>query len=158
MNSVDKYTCWLSCPVMDDELLSDLRSMNPEKIQDCFYRDLSFGTGGLRGLLGAGTNRMNIFTVMKATRGVARYLSDFCPKPSCAVCYDSRIHSEDFARLSAAVLASMGVRVYLFPALMPTPVLSFSVRHLRASAECIRVPAYFSISLHYYHAFFHFAP
>ena len=120
---------------MPDELLSLLESMDEETCSDSFYRDLSFGTGGLRGLLGPGTNRMNLFTVMKATRGLGTYLNEsFSPLPSCAVSYDSRIHSRDFAELTAAVLADMGIRVYLYPCLSPTPMLSFAVRHLAASA------------------------
>ncbi len=134
MNIQEKYRAWLACPAMDEELLADLRSMNGAAINDCFYRNLAFGTGGLRGVLGAGTNCMNRFTVMKATRGLARYLRETFPDPSCAVSCDSRIHSRDFAELTAAVLASLGIRVYLYPRLQPTPMLSFAVRRLRASA------------------------
>ena len=130
----EKYNAWLSCPAMNPELLEDLRSMDEAARNDSFYRNLAFGTGGLRGVLGAGTNRMNLFTVMKATRGLGRYLKETFPSPSCAVSFDSRIHSEDFARLSAAVFASMGIRVFLYPRLQPTPMLSFAVRHLNASA------------------------
>ena len=119
---------------MPDELLSQLSSMDEETLHDSFYRSLAFGTGGLRGVLGAGTNRMNFFTVMKATRGLGAYLCSHFSDPSCAVSYDSRIHSEDFARLTAAVLAQMGIRVWIYPALYPTPMLSFAVRHLSASA------------------------
>ena len=130
----DKYDAWLTCPAMPGELLSDLRSMDDETCKDAFYRDLAFGTGGLRGVLGAGTNRMNIFTVMKATRGLGFYLLSSFSQPSCAVSCDSRIHSRDFAELTAAVLAEMGIRVYIYPALQPTPMLSFAVRYLSASA------------------------
>ena len=87
---------------MPDELLSQLSSMDEETLHDSFYRSLAFGTGGLRGVLGAGTNRMNFFTVMKATRGLGAYLCSHFSDPSCAVSYDSRIHSEDFARLTAS--------------------------------------------------------
>ena len=134
MNVSEKYVAWLACPAMNEELLSGLRSMDENEISDSFYRDLAFGTGGLRGVLGAGTNRMNLFTVAKATRGLGRYLKEAFPEPSCAVSFDSRIHSKDFAELTAAVFASMGVRVYLYPRLQPTPMLSFAVRHLRTSA------------------------
>ena len=134
MTLMEKYESWVNCSAMTNELLSELRSMNPEQINDSFYRDLAFGTGGLRGVLGAGTNRMNLFTVMKATRGLARYLLDTYQDPSCAVSCDSRIHSRDFAELTAAVLAESGVRVWLYPSLQPTPMLSFAVRHLSASA------------------------
>ena len=134
MNVSEKHAAWLACPAMNGELLSGLRSMDENEISDSFYRDLAFGTGGLRGVLGAGTNRMNLFTVAKATRGLGRYLKEAFPEPSCAVSFDSRIHSKDFAELTAAVFASMGVRVYLYPRLQPTPMLSFAVRHLRTSA------------------------
>ena len=134
MNVSEKYVAWLACPAMNEELLSGLRSMDENEISDSFYRDLAFGTGGLRGVLGAGTNRMNLFTVAKATRGLGRYLKEAFPEPSCAVSFDSRIHSRDFAELTAAVFASMGVRVYLYPRLQPTPMLSFAVRHLHTSA------------------------
>jgi len=129
----EKYHQWLECPAMPEELLSDLRLMNDDKMNDSFYRDLAFGTGGLRGVLGAGTNRMNIFTVLKATRGLGCYLKESFPSPSCAVSFDSRIHSDDFAKLTAAVLASEGIKVFLYPRLQPTPMLSFAVRYLHAS-------------------------
>ena len=134
MTLMEKYESWLNCSAMTDELLSELRSMDKEQINDSFYRDLAFGTGGLRGVLGAGTNRMNLFTVMKATRGLAMYLLDTYSNPSCAVSCDSRIHSRDFAELTAAVLAENGIKVWLYPDLQPTPMLSFAVRHLSASA------------------------
>lgn len=119
---------------MPAELLDLLRDMDESSMRECFYRNLAFGTGGLRGVLGAGTNRMNLFTVMKATRGLGAYLLETFDRPSCAVSYDSRIHSKDFAELTAAVLADMGISVWLYPALMPTPMLSFAVRRLSASA------------------------
>ncbi|MBR3430617.1 MAG: phospho-sugar mutase [Clostridia bacterium] len=134
MSVSEKYNAWLSCPAMNQELLEDLRSMDGEARNDSFYRDLAFGTGGLRGVLGAGTNRMNLFTVMKATRGLAAYLKENFHEPSCAVSCDSRIHSRDFAELASAVFASVGIRVFLYPRLQPTPMLSFAVRHLHASA------------------------
>lgn len=131
---MEKYDSWINCSAMTDELLSELRSMDKDQISDSFYRDLAFGTGGLRGVLGAGTNRMNLFTVMKATRGLASYLLETYSDPSCAVSCDSRIHSRDFAELTAAVLAESGIKVWLYPELQPTPMLSFAVRHLSASA------------------------
>ena len=134
MTDREKKRAWLNCPALTDELCTELNQMDAEDLHDSFYRNLSFGTGGLRGLLGAGTNRMNIFTVAKATRGLAAYLSEFSEQPSCAVSYDSRIHSGDFARLAAAVLADAGVTVWIYPCLQPTPMLSFAVRYLHASA------------------------
>ena len=134
MSENAKYNAWLACPAMPGELLTELRSMDDDARHDAFWRDLAFGTGGLRGVLGAGTNRMNVFTVMKATRGLGAYLLEKSESPSCAVSFDSRIHSEDFARLTAATLAEMGIRAWLYPRLQPTPMLSFAVRHLSASA------------------------
>ena len=134
MTVQDQKKLWLSCPAMPQELIDELRSMDNETANDCFYRDLAFGTGGLRGFLGAGTNRMNVFTVLKATRGLAQYLKESFPDPSCAISCDSRIHSRDFANLTAAVLASEGIHVFLYPKLQPTPMLSFAVRYLHASA------------------------
>ena len=128
------YEAWLSCPAMPEELLSDLRSMDDAAKNDSFYRNLAFGTGGLRGVLGAGTNRMNLFTVLRATRGLGAYLKETCAAPSVALSCDSRIHSRDFVELTAAALAEMGIRVYLYPKLQPTPMLSFAVRHLGCSA------------------------
>ncbi len=129
-----KYQQWLDCPGMPEELLGQLQAMNEEQISDSFYRELAFGTGGLRGVLGAGTNRMNLYTVSKATRGLGKYLKETFENPSCAVSCDSRIHSTDFARLTAATLAEMGIRVYIYKTLMPTPMLSYAVRHLHTSA------------------------
>ena len=133
MDIQEKRRAWLDCPAMPNELRMDLLSMDDEAARDSFYRDLAFGTGGLRGILGAGTNRMNLFTVMQASRGLARYLKESFTEPTCAVSFDSRIHSRDFAELTASVMASMGVRVWLYPQLQPTPMLSFAVRRLGAS-------------------------
>ena len=129
-----KYQEWLNCPGMNEELLGQLRVMSEEEKSDSFYRELAFGTGGLRGVLGAGTNRMNLYTVSKATRGLGKYLKETFANPSCAVSCDSRIHSRDFAELTAATLAEMGIRVCIYPTLMPTPMLSYAVRHLHTSA------------------------
>ena len=134
MTDLEKKQAWLDCPAMTEELADQLRKMDSAALHDSFYRNLTFGTGGLRGVLGAGTNRMNLFTVAKASRGLAGYLKEAFDAPSCAISFDSRIHSEDFARLTASVLAEAGVAVWLYPQLQPTPMLSFAVRHLRASA------------------------
>ena len=125
---------WLSHPGMPEELLNMMKEMSEEELGDSFYRDLAFGTGGLRGVLGPGTNRMNVYTVARATRGLGHYILAASDTPSCAVSCDSRIHSRDFVELTAAALAEMGIRVYLYPKLQPTPMLSFAVRHLGCSA------------------------
>lgn len=107
-----------------------------EKI-DCFYRELEFGTGGLRGKIGQGTNRMNFYTVGRATFGLAEYLlANYC-SPSIAIAYDSRKFSKEFATLVAEIMSSKGVQVYIFSELMPTPVLSFAVRSLKTSAGVV---------------------
>ena len=134
MTDLERKNAWLACPAMTEELRKELDGMDEASLHDSFYRNLTFGTGGLRGVLGAGTNRMNFFTVAKATRGLAEYLKEAFELPSCAVSFDSRIHSEDFARLTAAVLAESGVSVWIYPRLQPTPMLSFAVRHLHTSA------------------------
>ena len=134
MDISNHYQSWLQCPAMPEELVNELEKMDEESMHDSFYRHLAFGTGGLRGVLGAGTNRMNVFTVHKATRGLGMYLLSVFHSPSAAISFDSRIHSHDFAELTAATLASMGIRVYLYPRLQPTPMLSFAVRYLSASA------------------------
>ena len=90
MTIQEKARAWKNCPIMTDELLQELQSMHDDEINDSFYRDLAFGTGGLRGILGAGTNRMNIFTVIRATRGLGAYLKEQFVQPSCAVSFDSR--------------------------------------------------------------------
>ena len=119
---------WLE-EVADPELSAELLSIrNEEKeVHERFYRSLEFGTGGLRGELGAGTNRMNIYTVRQATQGFAAYLLTQDEKPSAAISYDSRHQSDVFARETARVLAANGIKVYLYPHLMPTPALSFAV-------------------------------
>ena len=119
---------WLE-EVTDPELSAELLSIrNEEKeVHERFYRPLEFGTGGLRGELGAGTNRMNIYTVRQATQGFAAYLLTQDEKPSAAISYDSRHQSDVFARETARVLAANGIKVYLYPHLMPTPALSFAV-------------------------------
>ena len=123
----------------DPEIAAELKAIdgNEEEIKDRFWQDLSFGTAGLRGVLGAGTNRMNIYTVRKATRGLCRYLNDDFGSPSCVIGYDSRINSERFAKEAACVLASGGVKVWLFPELIPTPIVAFAVRELKCSSGII---------------------
>ena len=104
------------------------------KIEDAFYRDLAFGTGGLRGVIGAGTNRMNVYTVAKASQGLADYLKKNFAEPSVAIGYDSRIKSDVFAKVAAGVFAANGVKVNIWPTLMPVPTVSFATRYLHTSA------------------------
>ncbi len=115
----------------------ELLKMNEDNINDSFYKDLSFGTGGLRGKIGLGTNRINQFTIYKATRGVGLYLKTKFNKPSVVIGYDSRNHSKEYAYISANVFANLGIKVFIFNELIPTPVVSFAIRYLKASAGVI---------------------
>lgn len=130
------YRRWCERAVADADLVQELESLSSdeEALKDAFYRDLSFGTGGLRGILGAGTNRMNVYTVARASQGVADYLLSRYKNPSVVIGYDSRIKSELFAKTSAGVFAANGVQVNIWPRLMPVSMVSFAVRYLHASA------------------------
>ncbi len=136
MTEMELYQSWRKNAVDDPDLQSELSAIenDAEAIQDRFYRDLAFGTGGLRGVIGAGTNRMNIYTVRKATQGLANYVKEAFSEPSVAISYDSRIKSTDFAKAAAEVLAANGVKVHIYTELKPTPMLSFAVRALHCSA------------------------
>ena len=134
MDFLQEYNRWLSWPGLDAETKDALCAMTREQTEDAFYRDLAFGTGGLRGVIGAGTNRMNIYTVAKATQGLADYLNKQREQPSVCIGYDSRIKSDVFARVAAGVFAANGVKVSIWPRLMPVPTVSFAVRHLGADA------------------------
>ncbi|MGI6053141.1 MAG: phospho-sugar mutase [Bilifractor sp.] len=134
----NEYNRWLECANDDPDVQQELKSMADaaDQIEDAFYRDLAFGTGGLRGVIGAGTNRMNIYTVGKATQGLSDYIIKKYPAESrsVAISYDSRIKSDLFAKVTAGVLAANGIRVWIWPQLMPTPCLSFAARELKCSA------------------------
>lgn len=134
MDYQKEYRRWLTKADMDPTLLEELRAMDEKQQEDAFYRDLSFGTGGLRGVIGAGTNRMNIYTVAKATQGLANYLKEHFGAPSVAIGFDSRINSELFSKVAARVFAANGVKVHIWPELMPVPTVSFAVRELGCSA------------------------
>ena len=127
------YARWLE-EAREPELAARLRAMDDAGIEDAFSQDLAFGTAGLRGVMDAGTNRMNRYTVAKASQGLADYLKGRFSAPSVAVAYDSRRQSESFARTACGVFAANGVRVWLYPELMPTPCLSWAVRDLGCSA------------------------
>jgi len=132
-----EFERWLE-KVQDSEIKNELLSVvdKDKEIEDRFYKSLSFGTGGLRGIIGAGTNRMNIYTVGKATFGLAEYLLATGGN-SIVIAYDSRNKSAEFARLSAEIMSYKGIKAYLFSELTPTPVLSFAVRYLKASAGIV---------------------
>ncbi|GFN32679.1 phospho-sugar mutase [Paenibacillus xylaniclasticus] len=135
-----KYKEWLNDPSIDETTKEELRQIadNEKEIVDRFYRDLEFGTGGLRGVMGAGTNRLNAYTVGKATQGLSDWvLSQGANSPSVVIAHDSRNNSPEFALDAALVLAANGIKAYLFPSLRPTPQLSFSVRALKATAGIV---------------------
>ncbi|MCH5203685.1 MAG: phospho-sugar mutase [Oscillospiraceae bacterium] len=128
----NEYERWLNNA---EALSEELKKMDEAAVEDAFYRDLSFGTGGLRGVIGAGTNRMNVYTVAKASQGLANYINrNFADAPRVAVSFDSRILSDVFSETASAVFAANGIKAYIYPRLMPTPCLSYAVRALKCSA------------------------
>lgn len=134
MNIKKEYERWLINAIADDDIVAELKTLNDKEIEDAFYQNLSFGTGGLRGVIGAGTNRMNVYTVAKASQGLANYLNNNFEKPSISIGYDSRIKSDVFAKVAAGVFAANGIKVNIWPALMPVPTVSFATRYLHTSA------------------------
>ena len=134
MDIKKEYERWLANATADADVAAELKTLDDAKIEDAFYRDLAFGTGGLRGVIGAGTNRMNIYTVAKASQGLADYLKKNFAEPSVAIGYDSRIKSDVFAKVAAGVFAANGVKVNIWPVLMPVPTVSFATRYLHTSA------------------------
>lgn len=139
MNENEKYSLWRNQNLADNDLIDELNSIceNSEEVKDRFYKDLTFGTGGLRGIIGVGTNRINIYTIAKATQGLANYLKKNFSKAKVAVAYDSRIKSDLFAKEAARVLAANNIKVFIYKELMPTPALSFAVRHLKCHAGIV---------------------
>ena len=134
MDIKKEYERWLANATADADVVAELKTLDDAKIEDAFYRDLAFGTGGLRGVIGAGTNRMNVYTVAKASQGLADYLKKNFETPSVAIGYDSRIKSDVFAKVAAGVFAANGVKVNIWPVLMPVPTVSFATRYLHTSA------------------------
>ena len=137
MDINNEYRRWCTLAKDDNDLIKELQEIEnqPEKIEDAFYRDLEFGTGGLRGVIGAGTNRMNIYIVRKASQGLANFVNKhFKDNKSIAISYDSRIKSTLFAKTAGEVFAANGLKVFIYKELMPTPCLSYAVRELHCSA------------------------
>lgn len=129
-----EFDCWLK-NVKDEDNLIELNKMDASQKEDAFYRDLEFGTGGLRGVIGVGTNRINVYTVAKATKGLTEYLlNKYGKSASVVVGYDSRIKSDVFSKTTASVFAANGIKVYLWSTLNPVPTVSFATRYLKASA------------------------
>ncbi|NBI30583.1 phospho-sugar mutase [Chengkuizengella marina] len=141
IKAIENYRSWLQDPLITEETKQELRSIenDPKEIEDRFYKDLEFGTGGLRGVIGAGTNRMNIYTVGKATQGLAQFIleSQNANEKSAVIAYDSRHQSPEFALEAALVLAGNGIKAYLYESLRTTPELSFAVRELKATAGIV---------------------
>src|SRR6058998_2208097 len=136
-----KVAGWLN-GAYDDETkagIKELQQNNPDELADAFYRDLEFGTGGLRGIMGVGTYRMNKYTVGMATQGYANYLKQSFPKEEVrvAIAHDSRNNSRFFAETTANVFAANGIKVFLFDSLRPTPELSFAIRHLKCQGGVV---------------------
>ena len=140
MDAKKRYEEWLENPYFDEATKSELKNIaeDEKEIEERFYRDLEFGTGGLRGIIGAGTNRMNIYTVRKATQGLSNFiLKEKAEKKGVAIAFDSRNMSPEFAEEAALCLAANGIEAYIFPSLRPTPMLSFALRELGCTAGIV---------------------
>src|SRR5690554_3077887 len=140
-NILDKVNQWLS-PTFDENTkkeIEQLMTSNPKELEDAFYKDLAFGTGGMRGVMGVGTNRINRYTLGKNTQGLSDYLKTAFPNEDLkvAIAYDCRHNSNTFAKIVADVFSANGIKVYLFSDLRPTPELSFAVRHLQCNAGIV---------------------
>ena len=137
MDAMKTYEFWCTSPYFDEATKEELRAIKEDEkeITERFYRELEFGTGGLRGILGAGTNRMNIYTVRKATQGLANFIiKEHAQEKGVAISFDSRHMSPEFAKETALCMAANGIKAYIFPSLRPTPMLSFAVRELHCTA------------------------
>jgi phosphoglucomutase len=142
MDYISKYKLWSENTYFDEETRKELQEIkdNPKEIEERFYRELEFGTGGLRGIIGAGTNRMNIYTVRKSSQGLANYISNKgveAKNKGIVIAYDPRNKSPEFALEAAKIFAGNGIKTYIFDELRPTPELSFAVRHLNAAAGIV---------------------
>ena len=135
MNYLEKANLWRKSKVLSKELKDELDTLDDKQLQDAFYSDLEFGTGGLRGVIGVGTNRMNEIVIAKATLGFANYLLENekdAKDRGVVITHDNRYKHEQFTMAAANVLTSLGIKVYIFDSLRPTPELSFAVRYLKA--------------------------
>lgn len=134
---LNEINAWKSQVNLTKDLRDEINSLSTDELYDAFYKELTFGTGGLRGVIGAGINRMNIYTVGKATKGFANYLLEKYPdakKQGVVISYDCRNHSREFGEVAASILAAMGIKTYLFSNMRPTPELSYAVRYLKCIA------------------------
>ena len=142
MGYMENYKKWCEDTYFDEATRAELKAIegNDKEIQERFYKDLEFGTGGLRGIIGAGTNRLNIYTVSKATQGFANYIikqGEEAVKKGVAIAFDSRRMSPEFAEITALVLNGNGIKTYIYPSLRPTPMLSFAVRELNCTGGVV---------------------
>ena len=140
MTDINKiYDIWCQKAIEDRDIIAELEKIknNFSEIEDRFYKNIEFGTGGLRGIIGAGTNRINIYTIRKISQGLANYLNNNYKNPSIAIAFDSRIKSDEFAKAAASVFSANKIKVYIFKNLMPTPALSFAIRDLGCSAGVV---------------------
>ena len=139
MKELELYELWLKNATEDEDLIKELESIKGDEdaIKERFYRDLEFGTAGLRGVIGAGSFRLNIYTIRRATQGLADYVNGAYSNASVAIAYDSRIKSDLFAKEAARVLAGNGIKAYIYSELMPTPMLSWAVRRLGCKAGIV---------------------
>ena len=130
---------WLYCENIDDEHKKEIYNLSDKELEDRFYKELEFGTGGLRGVMGSGTNRINIYTIGKVTQGYSNFLKDIYKNReiSVAIAYDSRLKSDEFAKRAALIFVSNGIKVYLYDSLRPTPMLSFAVRELKCNGGIV---------------------
>ncbi|HSD14090.1 MAG TPA: hypothetical protein VLB74_05545, partial [Flavobacterium sp.] len=131
---LDKVNIWLT-PTFDNdthEAIREIMTTSPKELEDCFYKNLEFGTGGMRGIMGVGTNRINKYTLGKNTQGLSEYLKKSFPNEEIkvAIAYDCRLNSDTLAKVVADVFSANGIKVFLFSDLRPTPELSFAVKHL----------------------------
>src|SRR5678809_489782 len=135
----ERSTNWLkgNFDAATKDAIKKMQAENPKELAESFYRNLEFGTGGLRGIMGVGTNRMNKYTVGMATQGYANYLKKSFPEVKVAIAHDSRNHSREFAEIVANIFGANGIKVYLFESLRPTPELSFAIRYLKCNGGVV---------------------
>lgn len=153
MNWKENYNTWNAQTTLEPSLKKELTTLagDDETLEDAFYQPMEFGTAGMRGLLGPGINRMNIYTVRQATEGLARFMDTLdtdVKARGVAISFDSRHHSEDFAHESARVLGEHGIKSFVFESLRPTPELSFTVRHLHTYAGIMITASHFTLPVH----------
>ena len=134
---MQEYQKWKNYEGLEESLKQELAKLTEEEINDAFFKNLEFGTGGIRGIMGVGTNRMNIYTLTKANYGYANFLLKHFKNPQVVIAYDNRKNSNEFALISARVLGTLGIKTYLFKEITPTPVLSFAIRYLKANGGIV---------------------